>query len=181
MSDRRGHRPGYLVVRTDDGAYHGGLMVTDGDGLPVDFRYTDPVTPTRLQRALYGGVLDRYLRGHLLLGTLLDALEQRPSLLLVDDRDLLDEASDDIPFVHVEQTGVDPIGEQGSQRDDGDGGVLIQTGASRTPLRVIAGPAEAQADVVEAIASIAERIDVLEPAERVRNALDVIVSEGGDA
>jgi hypothetical protein len=87
-----GPRPGYLVVRADEGgAYVGGLMVTDASGLPVDFRYTDPITPTRLQRALYGGVLDRYLRSEVVLRTLLDALETAPTLLVVDDPDLLDE------------------------------------------------------------------------------------------
>ena len=70
-------QPGFLVVRADDGGtYVGGLMVTDASGLPVDFRYTDPVTPTRLQRALYGAVLDRYLRSEVVLRTLLDALER---------------------------------------------------------------------------------------------------------
>ena len=94
----------------DDGTYVGGLMVTDASGLPVDFRYTDPVTPTRLQRALYGGVLDRYLRVEVVLRTLLDALERPPSLLLVDDPDLLDEPIDACPVALVAASQADPIG-----------------------------------------------------------------------
>jgi hypothetical protein len=178
VSGRDGPRPGYLVVRADDGAYLGGLMVTDRDGLPLDFRYTDPVTPTRLQRALYGGVLDRYLRGEILLGTLLDALEERPSVLIVDDRDLLADGPDDIPVAFVEATGLDALGAPGARAGDPESGVLVQTPAARSPLRFQPSHADAADAVAEALVTLAERIDPLEPAERVKNALDVIASGG---
>ena len=176
MSGADAITPGYLVVRADGGEYLGGLMVTDRDGLPLDFRYTDPVTPTRLQRALYGRVLDRYLRGQLLLGTLLEALEARPSLLIVDDRDLVDE-DPGIPVAFAEATGLDPLGEVGVRKDEGESGTLLQTGAARSPLRVLSSSGADEA-LATALVALSERIDVLEPAERVRTALDVIAAGG---
>ena len=37
--------------------FMGGAMVTDASGLPLEFRYTEPVRATKLQRILYGDVL----------------------------------------------------------------------------------------------------------------------------
>lgn len=183
-------RPGYLVVRADDdGTYVGGLMVTDSSGLPVDFRYTDPVTPTRLQRALYGGVLDRYLRSEVVLGTLLSALDRAPTVLLIDDDRLLDERIDACPMAFVSSSRSDPLGAPGARAPHGAGAFLLQIAEGGHPLRVElpAGdpddPAMAagEAAVVEALLALGRRMDPLEPVERVRDALDVIVAgEEGD-
>jgi hypothetical protein len=176
-----GHRPGYLVVRADEGgAYVGGLMVTDASGLPVDFRYTDPITPTRLQRALYGGVLDRYLRSEVVLGTLLAALETAPTLLLVDDPDLLDEPLDGCPVALLAPSGADPLGPPGSRGGQGTGSFLLQTAESGRPVRVTLPEGRpGEEAVVEALVALGRRMDVLEPAARVRDALAVILA--GDA
>ena len=54
---------GYLAVTAQEPlGYLGGVLVADEFGLPVEFRHTLPVRPTKLQRALYGDALDRYLR-----------------------------------------------------------------------------------------------------------------------
>lgn len=175
-------RPGYLVVRAEEGrAYLGGLMVTDERGLPVDFRYTDPVTPTRLQRALYGGVLDRYLRGEVVLRTLLGDLERPPSLLLVDDPALLDERVDGCPLAHVAASRAEPLGRPGARADQGRGSFLLQAAEGAAPLRVgLAGCAEGAADrVAEALVTLAAGMEPLEPADRLRDALEVIAA--GDA
>ena len=182
MSSREGagHRPGYLVVQADErGTYVGALMVTDTSGLPVDFRFTDPVTPTRLQRALYGGVLDRYLRTEVVLRTLFGALEQPPSLLIVDDAALLDEPIDLCPLAFVGASGSDVIGPVGARSGQGANTLLLQVSGAGHPLRVtLPAASEHEALVVDALLALAERMDVLEPLERVRDALAVIVAEG---
>ncbi|HMN99457.1 MAG TPA: hypothetical protein PKD59_08595 [Miltoncostaeaceae bacterium] len=178
MSSPEAHRPGFLVVRAgDDGTYVGGLMVTDVSGLPVDFRYTDPVTPTRLQRALYGAVLDRYLRSEVVLRTLLDALEGPPSLLLVDDADLLGEAIDGFPVALVAPSKAEPIGPVGAQSAEGAGTFLLQADPSGHPLRVsLPAGSPHEAAVAGALVALSARMDVLEPVARVQDALDVIVA-----
>lgn len=177
------HRPGFLIVRADeDGTWIGGLMVTDTTGLPLDFRYTDPVTPTRLQRALYGGALDRYLRSEVVLGTLLDALEQAPTLLVVDEPDLLDEPIDICPVALVARSGVDPLGAAGTRSAQGSGSFLLQASEAAHPLRVtLPEGSDAEDAVAEALVALARRMDPLEPGRRVRDALQVIVDDGGGA
>ena len=174
------HRPGFLVVQSDEsGTYVGGLMVTDTSGLPVDFRFTDPVTPTRLQRALYGGVLDRYLRSEVVLRTLIGALDQPPTVLLVDDAALLDEPIDLCPLAFVGSSQADALGPVGARSGQGSDTFLLQAADAGPPLRVTlpAGSVH-EALVVETLIALAGRMEVLEPIERVRDALDVIVAEG---
>lgn len=172
------HRPGFLVVRVDDdGTYVGGLMVTDATGLPVDFRYTDPITPTRLQRALYGGVLDRYLRTEVVLRTLLEALDHPPTLLVVDDPDLLDEPVDACPVALVAGSGVEPLGAPGARSPQGPGSFLLQAAEAGRPLRVtVREGSPDEEEVAAALVALARRMDPLEPAGRVRDALAVIVA-----
>ena len=39
----------YFMAVKEGASYLGGLLVTDTSGIPLDFRYTEPITPTRLQ------------------------------------------------------------------------------------------------------------------------------------
>jgi hypothetical protein len=172
-------QPGYLVVRVgDDGSYTGGLMVTDRHGLPLDFRYTDPVTPTRLQRALYGTALDRYLRSEVVLKTLLGAVQQRPALLLVEDERLLDEEISGCPVVFAGSSRAAPLGEPGTLQEEGESVYLAQVDAGSAPLRVAMAASRAAeiSGVVGSLVDLAQSMDVLEPADRVRQALDLIAT-----
>lgn len=181
-------RPAYLVVRADAaGAYVGALLVTDGAGLPADFRYTDPITPTRLQRVLYGGVLDRNLRLDVVARTLLDATDQRPGLLLVDDRQLLDRGLADCPVALVSTGGVAPLGPVGTLQVGGDN-TLVQIAEGQPPLRMAlpGGDGDAGRELAAGLlVRLAATMDPLEPLARVREALDLVaageVASGGEA
>ena len=158
MSRSDGARPGFLVVSLDsDGTYVGGLMVTDVYGLPLDFRYTDPITPTRLQRALYGGALDRYLRADVVARTLLGAVRA------------------ECPVGAVIRTNLPPVGERGTiGGDQEDGAFLVQTVHGDPPLRVIV---EGEAgSLPQTIADLGESMDPTEPMQRVRAALELIAA-----
>jgi hypothetical protein len=181
MTGRNGaaQQPGYLVVRVgEDGSYTGGLMVTDRHGLPLDFRYTDPVTPTRLQRALYGAALDRYLRSEVVLKTLLTAVQQRPALLLVEDERLLDEEIAGCPVVFAGSSRASALGDPGTLQEEGESVYLAQIDAGGAPLRVAMAASRSGeiAGIVGGLVELAETMDVLEPASRVRQALDLIAT-----
>lgn len=86
-------RLAYLVVsQPTPGFVLGGVMVIDGFGLPVDFRYSEPLEPSRMQQILYGSVLTRYLKHHVLLGGALEGLEAH--VLLVEDDAFLSPVGD---------------------------------------------------------------------------------------
>ena len=70
---------GYLAVTAQEPLFYlGGVLVADEYGLPVEFRHTLPVRPTKLQRALYGAALDRYLRSVVIAQRLVVGPRARP-------------------------------------------------------------------------------------------------------
>ncbi len=100
---------GYLAVTAQEPlGYLGGVLVADEYGLPVEFRHTLPVRPTKLQRALYGSALDRYLRSVVITQRLVAGLEHDPAVVLVSDVTLAREAR--LPLAFGEESGVDPVG-----------------------------------------------------------------------
>src|SRR5512139_3146178 len=56
-----GQQVGYFCHLGLDGRHLGGILVTNEIGVPLEFKYTEPVALSRLQRALYGAALERYL------------------------------------------------------------------------------------------------------------------------
>jgi hypothetical protein len=69
---------------SQDGAYYGGLLVTNLRGVPREFRHSEGIKPTKLQNMLYGESLEDSLGGDALAPALYDALATRPDLLLID-------------------------------------------------------------------------------------------------
>ena len=166
-----------MVRAGDDGTYVGGLMVTDASGLPVDFRYTDPVTPDpppagplrqrpRPLPAVRGGAAHPARRAR-----------RAAEPAAVDDPGLLDEPIDGFPVALVAPSKADPIGAAGARSAEGTGTFLLQADATGHPLRVsLPAGSPHEAAVVEALVALSARMDVLEPIGGVQDALDVIVA-----
>ncbi len=76
---------GYLAhYVSPQGAYYGGLLVTDTRGIPVEFRHSAAVTPTRIQSLLYGDSLELSIGTDALAPELYRALTRKPDILLID-------------------------------------------------------------------------------------------------
>lgn len=155
------------------GAYAGGLLVVDETGLPLDFRYTDPITPTRLQELLYGKTLDRHMRGEVLFKHLCARIDPKPTLLLVDDEHLLA-----IPaaatVVYAAETRLPPFREAAELQDVSETEWLLQAAETGSPLRYkLQAPGEEEAVATVILTAAAAGLDPLEPFNRVRGALEV--------
>ncbi|MDR1376794.1 MAG: hypothetical protein LBJ22_04725, partial [Synergistaceae bacterium] len=131
---------GYIVVDGAEGLFRGSSLVVDFRGIPMDFRYTDPIRPTRLERILYGSALEVYLREELILESLLGAVEARPSLWICRVADLL------APLKSVTRGKVlflapssrSPMEAAGSVESAGENGAvyMVQADSVSAPLRV---------------------------------------------
>jgi hypothetical protein len=168
-----------VVSCEGDGAYLGALMVTDHTGLPLDFRYTDPITPTRLQRALYGGVLDRHLRTEVVARTLIGAVARPPTIIVVEERALADEPLASCPVVMLGPSAAGPLGAVGSVHSQGGDSLLLQVSEGVNPVRVAIGADETDGGgdgAIRALVELGATMDLLEPLERVREALDLIAA-----
>lgn len=141
-------------------AVRGVALVTDGRTRPLEFRLTDPVRPTTLERKLCGAVFDEHVAGDLCCGPLLDALRERPDCILVREESLL----------CLQDRGGVPVLWIG--RDESE------EGQASAPLIGFNGDGEALRDAKARLAEIAQRYDLLEPFERMRAAVGEVLREG---
>ena len=168
---------GYIVVDGADGLFRGASLVTDFRGIPMDFRYTDPIKPSRLERILYGNALEVYLREELILESLIGAIEVKPTLWVCREADFL------APLKSITKGKViflapsthSPLDATGNLEGGGENGVyMIQADAVSAPLRV-AFPENTREDEVKQVAGTlvdaAKTMELLEPFGRIQKAL----------
>lgn len=170
------------VVALEGGAFAGGVMVTDPRGLPLDFRYTDPVKPDKLQHVLYGKSLERHVRQDVLFKHLTEKLEHKPAYLLVDDEHLLG-LSAAAPIVFVAETRMPPLKEVAERQGSSEAEFLLQVTDSGSPLRVRLGkpePGAAEAVAGVLLESARQGLDPTEPFGRVKVAVEMLCREGSD-
>src|SRR5579875_2534162 len=126
---------GYVLsLAVAEQVFMGGAMVTDASGLPLEFRYTEPVRATKLQRVLYGDVLEKYIHGDVIVLNLIGRLEQKPDLFLVADSTLLPvlQAAGKKAAALV-PARVPPLKEYGAEQDSADNEFLLQLSDSGSP------------------------------------------------
>jgi hypothetical protein len=172
---------GYLTAaEVEPSLFIGAAMSTDSFGLPVEFRYTEPVRATLLQRILYGNALHRYLCREVIAHTLLQAMETHPEVWIVREEVLLEplEAMH-APVVMLFPTEMAPMTDLGATMSAGEGEMLVQLSLAGAPLRVRFGNQDTaqQRQAVEALIAAARTMDVLEPLSRLQQAVRVVQEE----
>jgi hypothetical protein len=74
------------IHRFENGAaIRGAVLVTDTETKPLEFRVTAPIRPEKFQKILYGELLDEHMSVELIGLPLLNALQQKPNLIIVRD------------------------------------------------------------------------------------------------
>jgi hypothetical protein len=176
---------GYVLsLSVADNVFMGGIMVTDAYGLPLEFRYTEPVRATKLQRVLYGDVLEKYIHGDVIGANLVGRLEQKPDLLLVADPDLLPvlEATGRKSAV-LTHSRVAPLKDYGAQQDMTEEDFYLQLKDSGSPYRVRLASSDAakKAEIARVLTDVGKTMDVLEPLARVEVAVRMLWDEAPEA
>ena len=105
----------YFMAVKEGASYLGGLLVTDPSGIPLDFRYTEPITPTRLQGILYGKSLEPHLKEEVIQKTLLKELKTAPDLFILSATELAGGWSGDprFPALAVQKSQEQPLARPG--------------------------------------------------------------------
>lgn len=175
--------PAYLLTLFENNAYLGGVMITDHHGVPLDFKYTDPTVPTKVQRILYGKVLEQYVRYDVIVGALCKDLEHQPSFFVVSQHQLFDiaEVNNNLTLVSLQRTQFNPLGEKGTVTRSKDNEVLVQGWSDPSPLRVVFGKStpDVQEGIIKDVLSLSKHMDVVEPLERVETVLKTLIMEKG--
>jgi len=103
-----------IAYSSSSKGYLGAILITDYKGFPLEFRYTDPIVPTKIQQVLYGEGLEKYLKIDVITDSLIKALSQDISVLFVEDEDILAYKNSKIPIVRLSSTKASPLSVIGS-------------------------------------------------------------------
>jgi hypothetical protein len=170
----------YFMAIKEGASYLGGLLLTDPSGIPLDFRYTEPITPTRLQTVLYGKALEPHLKEEVIQKTLLKELKAAPDLFILPPADMAGGWNGDArcPVMAIQKTQESPLARLGETFRVSPREVLLQTAEGASPLRVIFAltvELPGQEEALQKLLEVAYHMDPLEPLERVQAALQTLV------
>ena len=71
------------LVELEKDVFRGGVLVTDAQGKPLEFRCTSAIQPTAVQKTLYGGTLNAHMAVELTARPLLNAVKQEYAAVFV--------------------------------------------------------------------------------------------------
>lgn len=174
----------YFMAMKEGASYLGGLLVTDTSGIPLDFRYTEPITPTRLQGILYGKSLEPHLKEEVIQKTLLKELKVLPDLFIIGATELAGGWSSEarFPVLAVQKTQEQSLARLGDVFRSGPRELLLQISEGAAPLRVIFAASvdlPAQEQAAQKLLEAGYHMDLVEPLERVATALQSLVVKEG--
>ena len=90
MPDTQEIRLAFLdVMLFSDGSIRGGILTTDIETRPYEFRVTSPIKPTPIQQRLYGASLREVVYGELICAPLVKATKEKLSIVLIQDNSLM--------------------------------------------------------------------------------------------
>jgi len=173
-------RLAYFVAMKEGASYLGGLLLTDSTGIPLDFRYTEPITPTRLQAVLYGKALEPHLKEEVIQKTLLKELKAPPDLFILPPAELAGgwHGEARCPALAIQKTQEPPLPRVGESFRASPREVLLQVAEGAAPLRVLFAQSvdlAAQEQALGKLLEAAYQMDPVEPLERVAAALQSLV------
>jgi len=164
------------VVESPPHGLFGGYLVLDAAGRPLEFHCTAPVKSNRVQKILYGSTLEPFLYGELIAKTLLTSSTLRPDAVLTDQQAVLAVRSQvELPVVYLQ-----PEREMDAPhtRKDGQkisaGGSKLSAPAEKVqiPGYLFEVPTECSADVLGRLRETVAHLDLVEPFDRIREAIN---------
>ena len=167
-----------LCETLDSTGYLGAILVTDMQGVPQEFRCTHPVKPTSIQKPLYGHTLEPYVGVNLCGIPLIQSIQNKLSLMVVQKEILLGvrtETSYPVVFIRRAGEAIEIKAADGSDAALKRERVDSPTGKFQ-PIILSTHP-DFQEDIPparETIEKIFQYLDPLEPFERAVKAIEVL-------
>jgi hypothetical protein len=169
----------YLMTKqVASGGYLGAVLVCDTKGFPLEFRYTEPIIPTKIQKVLYGNNLEKYLKVDVIIDSLLKVLSSAYDLLIVSDETLLEyKDAKSIVKLSVAQNPILSGNDKVQKVSDNE--VLLRTDLNENPIRLLFPPkfkceGPEFDSVTSTLIEMGKIIDITEPLTRVHKSVDLI-------
>jgi hypothetical protein len=179
---------GYLsAVESPEHGFFGGYLVISPVGRPLEFHCTAPVLPSRAQRILYGATFASYLLGEQIAGALLAAGKLTPQLILTDHADFgLPPQMEKVPIVLARPA--DPPQQRSMVREPSGDNLHASTRCTASAsgdhpswgnpfslegywLQLPVGAESERPKIVELVGLLLQRVALLEPFERIHEAV----------
>jgi hypothetical protein len=170
---------GYFCHLNLDKKHLGAVMVTNQVGVPLEFKYTEPVTTTKLHKVLYGSALDRYLHETVIRERLSREVRTEPEYFLTsyEEKDFLGPiagremmAVQPFPVAQKESSGPFTRVRDNEAIVEMDDGSVLRLAFSTTDDVL-------QRGMVTWLQEISRTMDILEPMDRIINALKMLCGE----
>lgn len=163
---------GYLSIsKLEPVGYCGGFLLLNATGRPVEFHCTLPINPDRSQEILFGAALLPVLFVDCIGRPLTQKASRPPELILVDDDLLLGlQKGLECPVIHLNESLTVAAGMGQATLDGAPSGVPDRdlsplVGSPLADSRLVQRPTP------EIVSRLAERVELAEPFERIREAL----------
>ncbi len=178
-------RLGFLMAfEVPQRGFVGGLLVTNHFGRPLEFQCTTPVQPNRTQQILHGPTLVPFIQTELIGKTLVDKVSVKPDLILTDCRQLLDlREYITIPVACLDDTdslasNLSGHSERAEESLAEDAAATSKISIGRHTLRFHSAHRSDEQVIAAKSHLIPDGADLLEPFERVREALNEATGTG---
>lgn len=169
----------YLITKqVASGGFLGAILICDTKGFPIEFRYTEPIVPTKIQKVLYGNNLEKYLKVDVILDSLLKVLSSNYDMLIVSDEVLLEyKETQNILKMTPAQNPL--LSKEDKIQKINSNEVLIRIPLVESPIRLLFQKdfkceGEPFEGIAAALLEMGESIDILEPLSRVQKSIDLI-------
>ncbi|WP_448374381.1 hypothetical protein [Fervidobacterium sp.] len=154
---------GYLSVLNLERKHIGGMLIVNEYGIPVEFKYSEPITPTKLQEIIYGNSLEYYLHTEIIAKGLIQKIENKPELILVQDPTLLFDKN--IVMITILPQMVQ------EKKENNEAIVNLNTKSIRLTFQE---GTKCDDSIVQKIIDYASKLDIIEPFDRIERALEYV-------
>lgn len=165
---------GYFSSMQMGDMFIGGIMVTDEKSIPLEFKYTEPINPTKLHKIIFGKVLEKYINEEVIRKNLLKDIKTHVSIFFVSDAKLLNtDNTGNIPVLLLQTTNLPGLKEAGEVQRVKEKEFLIQPATSKTPIKLLFATPETdiQEKTINLLKDLVKKTDIFEPFFRVETAL----------
>ncbi len=160
--------------------FRGGVLVTDSQGKPIEFRCTSAIQPTAVQRTLYGGTLKAHMAVELTGRPLLNAVRENYDAVFVTQEDFIElRRTIQKPLLLVTKQG-STLATQQDYESPAKSELLSSPSGKFDPVVLICHwqHAEDLAETLPDLGSLFTRFDLIEPFSRIGSALRLLHEKG---
>lgn len=168
---------GYFATYKTEEQYIGGVMITNEQSIPVEFKYTEPIKPTRIHKIIFGKVLEKYIGEEVIKKNLLKEIKNVPTIFFVTDLELLGEDSvNHVPIVALQNTTLPGLNSAGEFQRVKEKEIIIQPLTTKNPMKLtfFSPEPDVQEKVMNNLRSFIDKIDIYEPFSRIDTALKAL-------